>query len=101
MITNRSKLSKKTPDWTRNFIDYLLHVIYLDDSTEARRRKIKAPQFAIRNTQFHKRGYFGTWLKYVIDSEGQSILRESHAGEAGVDEGARTLTRIILHLGVY
>lgn len=39
-----------TPYWTIPFTYYLLHGILLDDPTEARRIKMKAPYFIVRDT---------------------------------------------------
>lgn len=38
------------PNWTKPFIDYLMHGILPDDPTEARKVKVKAPQLGLRDT---------------------------------------------------
>lgn len=57
------------PDWSIPFIDYLLHGVHPDDPTKARRIKIKAPQFVVRDTQLYKRGYLAQWLKRITNFE--------------------------------
>lgn len=42
------------PDWTKPFIDYLIHGVLPVDPTEATKVKVKAPQFAVRDTQLYK-----------------------------------------------
>lgn len=93
-IDNKKKITVITtaPDWTIPFVDYLLHGILPNDPIEDRRIKIKAPRFAVRDTQLYKRGYLAPWLKCVTDFERQSLQEESHMGEIRAHDGAREPT---------
>nr|KAJ0202993.1 hypothetical protein LSAT_V11C500271210 [Lactuca sativa] len=68
---------------------------YLDpvyDPEEARKVKIRASNFAINDNQLYQRGYLSPWLKCISKIEGQTLLEESHSGDAAAHEGARALT---------
>nr|KAJ0219383.1 hypothetical protein LSAT_V11C300116830 [Lactuca sativa] len=68
---------------------------------KARKIKVKAPQFAIREKQLYKRGYLATWLRCIAHAEGRLLFEESHASEGGAHEGTGVLMGKILRLGVY
>lgn len=102
LITKKTAVITTAPDWTIPFVDYLLHGILPNDPIEDRRIKIKAPRFAVRDTQLYKRGYLAPWLKCVTDFERQSLQEESHMGEIRAHDGARELTRkysILCYIG--
>ena len=94
-------LSQREASWTTPYIDYLLHGILPDDPNEAKKMKIRAPNYAIKGGELYRRGYLVPWLKCVSVEEGERIMSEVHAGEAGAHEGARALTGKILRMGIY
>ncbi|KAI3523816.1 hypothetical protein L1887_02241 [Cichorium endivia] len=94
-------LSTTITTWMTPLIDYLTQGLLPSDDAEARKIKVKAPQYAMRNDTLYRRGHLEPWLKCITAEEGKSVLEEIHAGEAGAHEGARALTGKTLRAGVY
>ncbi|KAI3723440.1 hypothetical protein L2E82_35013 [Cichorium intybus] len=94
-------ISTTTTTWMTPLIDYLTQGLLPSDNAEARKVKVRSPQYAMRNDTLYRRGHLEPWLKCITPEEGKTVLEEIHAGEAGAHEGARTLTGKTLRVGVY
>ncbi|KAI3739905.1 hypothetical protein L2E82_30317 [Cichorium intybus] len=94
-------ISMTATTWMTPLIDYLTQGLLPTDDTEARKIKVKAPQYAIRNDTLYRRGHLEPWLKCITGEEGKILPEEIHAGKAGAHEGARALTGKTLRAGVY
>lgn len=71
-IDNRKIDSIAMPhDWTKPYLEYLLHDVLPDDRAISRKIKINAPQFSIREKQLYKRGYLALWLRCIAHAKGQ------------------------------
>lgn len=57
-------------DWTKRYLDYLLHDILPDDPAIARKIKIKVSQFFIREKQVYNKGFLTPWLRCIAYAEG-------------------------------
>ncbi|KAI3740512.1 hypothetical protein L2E82_30973 [Cichorium intybus] len=99
--TQVKEISSEGAAWMTPIVDYIKHVILPEDETQARKIRIKAPQYSIMEGRLYKKGYLVPWLKCITSQEGQQILQETHSGDVGAHEGARALTRKILLMGVY
>ncbi|KAI3739893.1 hypothetical protein L2E82_30305 [Cichorium intybus] len=93
--------SEESPTWSTPFMEYLQHGTLPEDDTEARKIRVKAPNFAIIEGNLYKKGYLTPWLKCITKEEGRCALNEIHSGLAGAHEGARALTGKILRMGFY
>jgi len=87
--------------WMTPLVDYLQYEILPPDEKEARKIKIKDPQFVIRGDSLFKRGYLTPWLKCISQAQGRAVLEDVHEGEVGAHEGARALIGKILRMGMY
>ncbi|KAI3691317.1 hypothetical protein L2E82_49639 [Cichorium intybus] len=94
-------VSTTAATWMTPLIDYLTQGLLQTDDAEARKVKMKAPQYAIQNDTLYRRGHLEPWLKCITAEEGKALLEEIHAGEAGAHEGAMALTGKTLRAGVY
>ncbi|KAI3780027.1 hypothetical protein L2E82_09872 [Cichorium intybus] len=99
--THVNEIANETTAWMTLIIEYIKHGILPEDETQAIRIRIKAPQYSMMDGKLYKKGYLVPWLKCITSREGQELLQEAHAGDAGAHEGARALTGRILRMGVY
>nr|KAJ0197575.1 hypothetical protein LSAT_V11C700351640 [Lactuca sativa] len=75
------------PEWTKPYVDYLRQGVPPDDPEEARKVKIRASHFTIRDNQLCRRAYLSPWLKCISKEEGHTFLEESHSRDATAHEG--------------
>nr|KAJ0187561.1 hypothetical protein LSAT_V11C900487230 [Lactuca sativa] len=94
-------LSVAQPNWMTPIIDYLQHDILPDDHREARKTRVRAPQYAMLKGTLYRKGYTAPWLKCIDDTAGKLALKEAHAGSARAHDGARALTGKVLRMGLY
>ena len=73
--TRVNAIARIQPEWTTPFIDYLLHRVLPDGPQEARKLKIRSPNYALKSGELYRRGYLVPWLKCIGREEGQTILR--------------------------
>ena len=81
--------------------DYLAHGILPEDEIEARKIRIKAPSFAIRQGVLYKKGYLMPWLRCLDSEEANYVLEENHEGICGAHSGAKTLAKKVIRLGYF
>lgn len=98
---NQVDIITTAPDWTIPFINYLWHGILPNYPTEARRIKIKAPQFTVRDTQLYKRAYLTPWLKCIANTEGKFLLEERYMGKVRTHKRAHAIIGKIICIRVY
>ncbi|GKD89334.1 reverse transcriptase domain-containing protein [Tanacetum coccineum] len=56
------------------------HLQVFNDQTEARKIRIKAPQYTIKEGILYQKGYLTPWLRCVDPEEADYVLREVHFG---------------------
>lgn len=73
-------------------VEYLWHGVLPENNEEARKVRIKAPQYTIIEELLYQKGFMTSWLKWIDKASGKEALREMHVGSVGVHEGVRALT---------
>lgn len=73
-----------TPEWTKPYVDYLCHDVLPDNPEEARKVKIRASHFAIRDNQLYRRGYLNPSLKCVCKTKGKTSLEDIYSWDTTV-----------------
>nr|XP_043633459.1 uncharacterized protein LOC122604652 [Erigeron canadensis] len=87
--------------WMNPIIDYLKNGTLPDDHSEARKIRIKAPQYSIKQEILYKKGYLTPWLRCVTSEEANYVLQESHFGSCGSHAGARSIAQKAARLGYF
>ena len=75
------------PSWLTPILHYLSSGELLNNRTEANKIRIQAAKFSLVN----ERSLDGSYLKCLIDQQGQYILAEIHEGLCGNHPSCRTL----------
>lgn len=68
---------------------------------EARKMKIKAPMYVLKNGVLYKKSYLMPWLRCVGPRLAEYVLKEIHFGSCGDHVGARMLAKKAIRLGYY
>nr|XP_043633076.1 uncharacterized protein K02A2.6-like [Erigeron canadensis] len=93
--------TEKTNSWMDPIIDYLKNGNLPTDTNEARKIRIKAPQYSIKQDILYKKGYLTPWLRCVTSEEANYVLREAHFGSCGAHAGARSIAQKAARLGYF
>ena len=90
-----------TDNWMKPIREYLEHGKLPEEQTQARKIRVKAPNYAIKNGVMYKKGYLSPWLRCLDKNEAEYIIAEAHEGLAGAHEGPRTVAQKIARLGYF
>lgn len=74
--------------WMDLIINYLNTGTLPSDLDEARKVRIKSPQYSIIQGILYKKGYLTPRLRYVGTEQANYVLSEAHFGSCGANTGA-------------
>nr|XP_043630086.1 uncharacterized protein K02A2.6-like [Erigeron canadensis] len=103
-IEGKEVLATITEDlnnWITPIKEYLVSGLLLEDKNEARKIRIKAPQFKLMDGVLYKKASLTPWLRCVGPNEANMIITETHGGICGHHAGPRSIVAKILRLGYY
>ncbi|XP_071711084.1 uncharacterized protein [Rutidosis leptorrhynchoides] len=87
--------------WMSPIIVYLKEGTLRADSVAARKIRIKAPMYTVRDNVLYKKSFMGPLLRCVDPQEAEMVIREVHEGTCGMHLGFRTVVGKIMRLGYY
>ncbi|XP_073133726.1 uncharacterized protein [Henckelia pumila] len=87
------------PTLRDEIISYLVQGHLPQDSTLARKLKVKAARFIVIDKELYKKGYSQTYLKCLTPNKTNYVLREIHEGICGNHLGGRALAGKALRQG--
>ncbi|KAL2250116.1 UNVERIFIED_CONTAM: hypothetical protein Sindi_2485300 [Sesamum indicum] len=93
--------ASEKPSWKDEIVRYLKEGILPDDSTAARRLKMRAPRFTLVNEQLYKRTVEGPLLKCLDPERAEYVMREIHEGSCGNHSGGRSLAQKVIRQGYF
>nr|XP_043615167.1 uncharacterized protein LOC122587140 [Erigeron canadensis] len=76
--------------WMTPIYENLVSGILPADRSEARKIRVKAPQYKILDKKLYKKGFVTPWLRCVGPKQAEMIIREIHEGICGAHSGARS-----------
>ena len=80
-----------TPDWTKPFLDYIMHKKLPEDEVLARKIQRRARSYLEIDGQLYKRSATRVFHKCISPLDGIEILREIHLGDCGHHATPRSL----------
>ncbi|GJR93598.1 reverse transcriptase domain-containing protein [Tanacetum coccineum] len=105
---------KKVPDSSSKEYTYTLRfefetinneaeyeALLAEDTREARKIRIQAPQYKLIRGNLYKRSFFTSWLCYVAPPQTNKIIKETHEGSCGFNTEPRSLAVKITKQGFY
>ncbi|GKD34857.1 reverse transcriptase domain-containing protein [Tanacetum coccineum] len=96
-----SPVKKAGPTWMDPILKYLKIGALPNDIDEARKIRIKAPQYSLKGDVLYRKGYLTPWLRCVGPEQASYVLREAHFGSCSAHAGARTIAQKVARLGYY
>ncbi|XP_075483781.1 uncharacterized protein LOC142523932 [Primulina tabacum] len=84
-------VEKEEPSRKQEIVNYLMHDGLPRDTVATRKLRIRAARFTIIDEELYKRGYSLPFLKCLIPSKEDYVLREIHEGICGNHLGGKAL----------
>ncbi|XP_071686246.1 uncharacterized protein [Rutidosis leptorrhynchoides] len=84
--------------WMSPIIAYLMNGTLLADGAAARKIRMKAPLYMLREGVLLKKSFTEPLLRCIGPNEAETIVREVHEGTCGIHAGFRTVVRKIMRL---
>ncbi|XP_031106927.1 uncharacterized protein LOC116011589 [Ipomoea triloba] len=89
------------PDWMYDLKNYITNGTLPDDSSRAKKVKLRAPRFQLVDDRLYKRSYGGPLLRCLTSDEAKVVMEEVHEGICSAHQGLRTLAQKIILMGYY
>ncbi|XP_031120385.1 uncharacterized protein LOC116023521 [Ipomoea triloba] len=89
------------PDWMYDLKNYIANGTLPDDSSRAKKVKLRAPRFQLVDDRLYKRSYGGPLLRCLTSDEAKVVMEEVHEGICSAHQGPRTLAQKIILMGYY
>ncbi|GJW94207.1 reverse transcriptase domain-containing protein [Tanacetum coccineum] len=87
--------------WMDPIINYLTNGALPKDQVEARKIRIKAPPYSVKQNILYRKGYLTPWLRCVGPVQADYVLREAHLGSCGVHTRPRSIAQKAARLDYY
>ncbi|GJT60431.1 reverse transcriptase domain-containing protein [Tanacetum coccineum] len=87
--------------WMDMIISYLRDRHLPEDSVSARKIRVKAPQYSLKQGILNRKGYLTPWMRCVGLNQAQYVLQEAHFGSCGPHFGAWSITQKVARLGYF
>ncbi|GKE60469.1 reverse transcriptase domain-containing protein [Tanacetum coccineum] len=82
-------------------VEVLTKRLFPEDTREARKIRIQAPQYKLIRGNLYKRSFFTPWLRCVALPQTDKIIKEIHEGFCGFNAKPRSLVVKIMKQGFY
>nr|XP_043620119.1 uncharacterized protein LOC122591964 [Erigeron canadensis] len=87
--------------WMTPIVEYLTSGLLPASKEEARKIRIKAPQYTLREEGLYRKSYLGPLLRCVGPNQAKTIIQEIHRGCCGAHAGPRMVVAKITKMGYY
>nr|XP_043637982.1 uncharacterized protein LOC122608983 [Erigeron canadensis] len=94
-------IEEEGPTWMTPNIEYLTSGLLPADRDQARKIRVKAPQYELQEEGLYKRSYMGPLLRCVGPNQAKGIIHEVHRGSCGLHAGPRMVIAKIGTMGYY
>nr|XP_043633230.1 uncharacterized protein K02A2.6-like [Erigeron canadensis] len=88
-------IKEEGKNWMTPIIEYLISGILPEDENEARKIRIKAPQYKLMDGKLYKKAFLSPWLRCVGPKQVETIIFEIHEGICGLHAGPRDATKLL------
>nr|GEW34221.1 reverse transcriptase domain-containing protein [Tanacetum cinerariifolium] len=87
------------PTWMTQIADYLKEGVLPGDNKEARKLRLKARQYELREGVLYRRSFLTSWLRCVGPLQADYVMREIHEGSCSMHAGPRSVVAKAIRLG--
>ncbi|XP_071729066.1 uncharacterized protein [Rutidosis leptorrhynchoides] len=99
--TDMAATVEEVETWMSPIVTYLKNGTLPIDGAMARKIRMKAPMYTLRDGVLFKKSFTAPLLRCVSPSEAETIVREVHEGTYGMHAGFRTVVGKIMRLGYF
>nr|GEY33030.1 hypothetical protein [Tanacetum cinerariifolium] len=89
------------PTWMTQIADYLKEGVLLGDNKEARKLRLKARQYELREGVLYRRSFLTPWLRCIGPLQADYVMREIHEGSCSMHAGPRSVVAKAIQLRYY
>nr|GEY45836.1 reverse transcriptase domain-containing protein [Tanacetum cinerariifolium] len=89
------------PTWMTQLVDYLKEGVLPGDNKEARKLRLKARQYELREGVLYRRSFLTPWLRCVGPLQADYVMREIQEGSCSMHAGPRSVVAKAIRLGFY
>ncbi|XP_071709060.1 uncharacterized protein [Rutidosis leptorrhynchoides] len=100
-VVQEAATVEEVETWMSPIVTYLKSGMLPVDGATARKIRMKAPMYMLRDGVLFKKSFTAPLLRYVGPSEAETIVREVHEGTCGMHSGFRTVVGKIMRLGYF
>nr|GEW25726.1 reverse transcriptase domain-containing protein [Tanacetum cinerariifolium] len=87
------------PTWMTQIVDYLKEGVLPGDNNEARKLRLKARQYELKEGVLYRRSFLTPWLRCVGPLQADYVMREIHEGSCSMHAGPRSVVAKAIRLG--
>lgn len=87
--------------WMKPIVEYITQWTLPTDPQEARKVRVNASLYTIKNEVLYRRSYLNLWQRCVGPRQARNIIQEIHRGSCGLHAGPRTVVTQIRTLGYF
>ncbi|XP_071688260.1 uncharacterized protein [Rutidosis leptorrhynchoides] len=100
-VVQEATLVEEVETWMSLIVTFLKNGMLPVDGATARKIRMKAPMYMLRDGVLFKKSFTAPLLRCVGPSEAETIVREVHEGTCGMHAGFRTVVGKIMRLGYF
>nr|GEZ19473.1 reverse transcriptase domain-containing protein [Tanacetum cinerariifolium] len=89
------------PTWMTQLVDYLKEGVLPGDNKEARKLRLKARQYELREGVLYRRSFLTPWLRCVGSLQADYVMREIHEGSCSMHTVPRSVVAKSIRLEYY
>nr|GFA09010.1 reverse transcriptase domain-containing protein [Tanacetum cinerariifolium] len=89
------------PTWMTQIVDYLKDGVLPRDNNEAKKLRLKARQYELKEGVLYRRSFLTPWLRCVGPLQVDYVMREIHEGSCSMHTGPRSIVAKAIRLGYY
>nr|GEY53625.1 reverse transcriptase domain-containing protein [Tanacetum cinerariifolium] len=89
------------PTWMTQIVDYLKEDVLPGDNNEAKKLRLKARQYELKEGVLYRRSFLTPWLRCVGPLQADYVMREIHEGSCSMHAGPRSVVAKAIRLGYY
>ncbi|GJS36023.1 reverse transcriptase domain-containing protein [Tanacetum coccineum] len=93
--------TEKEVNWMTLIYEYFLSGLLPEDPKEARKIRIRAPQYKQIKGRLYKKSFLTPWLCCVGPSQTGNIIKEIHEGSCGLNIGPSSMVVKVIKHGYY
>lgn len=94
-------IEEEGPTWMTPIVEYLTSGLLPEERDQARKIKVKAPQFVLKEGILYRKSFLGPLLRCVGPRQAKEVIQELHRRSCGLHSGPRTVAAKASTMGYF